>query len=477
MKTRHSVSARSNRGSGAHDGTLRQARTSPNTASVDWSQGEKSWRDAMSSQMDELWTSWNFCDVRAISTSPPLTTLFGLTKLWPEMSKRRAKSAEKPLEIHVLGAAYPFEGRSDWSLLSERRPADVPSVRIVLVLGTPWQDDNVPVSQHIEEFDPNLSLIATNVTLYQAKLGLASNLRHPESGNEKDGKLTCDGSSSVTQLDKTWKKAELCKDHGNGLEIVCLERYYQDVSSELPAPDAVLLFSPGFPQLMRRSWDIVLQSVLSQDVPVLVGDLLNADSLENLFGGGTHRVEAMPGEHFQVLDGSMEDGMTLMAMDAYRAKRLAAYRNPFPILIQTQEEGVIAKNAVLQIFQGRKADAEPFYRPTLQDVAQRQTILKQSRLTKVIRDAHLADDILRSLAIPTDPAYDAAMMKLYMSGIQEQAEAQISNTDDGQLKQELLNRCQKLGLMGGQRRTTSWSLSDWIFILTDLDAANTFLSG
>jgi hypothetical protein len=89
-------------------------------------------------------------------SSAPLTLLFGLSTFWEEIKNYRAVSgaaSNKPLEIHVPGSAYPFEGRSDWSLLASHKPADIPAVRIVLVLGTPWHEDNVPVMKAAKEYN------------------------------------------------------------------------------------------------------------------------------------------------------------------------------------------------------------------------------------------------------------------------------------------------------------------------------------
>merc|ERR1719183_2251491 len=98
----------------------------------------------------------HICAARVMHSSAPLTLLFGLSTFWEDIKNYRASSgagSDKPLEIHIPGSAYPFEGRSDWSLLASHKPADIPAVRIVLVLGTPWHEDNVPVMKAAKEYN------------------------------------------------------------------------------------------------------------------------------------------------------------------------------------------------------------------------------------------------------------------------------------------------------------------------------------
>merc|ERR1719331_2750728 len=83
---------------------------------------------------------------------------------------------------------------------------------------------------------------------------------------------------------KSFKKSELCRNHGNGLEVVCVEKYYQEASADLPKPDLVVMFSPGFPQLGRRSWDQVLRPLLDSTVPIMVNDIFNSgEKVKNVY--------------------------------------------------------------------------------------------------------------------------------------------------------------------------------------------------
>merc|ERR1719262_665460 len=74
-----------------------------------WSAGRASWQAAWD---HELWDQPNACDPTVLQSSAPLTVLFGLSSIWERIRQRREAGGltEKPLEVHVLGASYPFEG-------------------------------------------------------------------------------------------------------------------------------------------------------------------------------------------------------------------------------------------------------------------------------------------------------------------------------------------------------------------------------
>merc|ERR1719473_1427632 len=122
------------------------------------------------------------------------------------------------------------------------------------------------------------------------------------------GAIECAKDGSLAGNDDSFRVADLCKDHGNGLEVVCVEKYYQEVSAELPKPDLVAMFSPGFPQIARRSWDTVLQKLLQMEVPIMVGDLLYSDKLDDVFLQKKTKVVATAGKKWAVKESSMEDG-------------------------------------------------------------------------------------------------------------------------------------------------------------------------
>lgn len=455
------------------------AQSPAQSATVDWASGKASWKQATqaTSGDERLWTQPNFCDSRVLHSSAPLTVLFGVSTFWDEIKHRRASlaqvdgataTASKPLELHVLGAAYPFEGRSDWSLLASRRPADVPSVRVVLVLGTPWHMDNVPRMTMAKEFDENRSFLM--------QLGAAvrntTRSKAPETGKISGGELKCDKKGDMTKEDKTFTKADLCKDHGNGLEVVCIEKYYQAVEAELPKPDAVVMFSPGFPQIARRSWDLVLRHVLSSEVPVMVCDLVYADSIPDAFKNGKGK-HVRSGGKWSVKRTRFEDGMTLRAMRAYGARRLGAYRNPFPILIDRGHGDFTAKNAVLQVFRGRLNHAKPW---------KFESAKKQEHRKKVIGDVKMQLDspedvkeIRDSMLVSTSKAYDRGMWQIYRDQIRDAVKEQIQKKKarNVTIDPKWMAMVEKMGLTGNKRKKP-WTLKEWVFVLEKLKVADEF---
>merc|ERR1719171_1572189 len=219
-------------------------------STTDWSHGVAAWKAAIPDADQRLWKDENECDVRALRGSAPLTVLFGVSTFWQQIREwqgarsvaDQGASDGHTLEVHVLGAAYPFEGRSDWSLLAARRPPGVSKVRVVLVLGTPWHTDNVPPEEGRKR-ELLLDISAPRVHKRSA----------PKAGrwDQKKEMIVCENDHELKRMDAAFHKKDLCKNHGNGLEVVCIEKHYQDVSATLPRPDVAVMFSPGFPQLAR----------------------------------------------------------------------------------------------------------------------------------------------------------------------------------------------------------------------------------
>lgn len=428
------------------------------TATKDWSQGKASWQ-AVREADPQLWDEENSCDSRVLKGSAPLTVLFGLSTFWEHVQDQRyaTGSTDKPLEIHVLGAAYPFEGRSDWSILASRRPPGVPAVRVVLVLGTPWHADNVPEPEK-------------NPEAGTALLQLSSK---PIAGTWSNNKemLVCENDVELEQLDAAWKKADFCRDHGNGLEVVCVEKYYQDASADLPKPDVAVMFSPGFPQLARRSWDQVLRGLLDDNVVVMVGDLLNRRMpVSQVFG------HSRPGAPWTVAPHSDEDGMTLIGMNAYGAHRLGTRRAPFPVLIMHGKTG-IAKNAVLQVFRGRVAgySASEQSMPSAAVLAKDSEFVHATNWKNVFKNVRgfedMAKEVRESLLIPTSKAYEMAMRNYYMPELRKRAsdkKSSLSSKQQAKLK--------TLGLLGNGAfdKSQRWGPRTWVYLSMTLDVTDLF---
>lgn len=433
----------------------------------DWSSGASAWQSAMGKYEAEsdLWTQPNFCDAKVLHGSAPLTVLFGLSTFWDEVKARRdslepsgAAETSKPLEIHIPGAAYPFEGRSDWSLLADHRPPDVPKVRVVLVLGTPWHEDNVPVMDGAREHD---EVDKTNLLQF----GVSIRKPKPEVGSVgSEGQLQCRKKSTLAKGDEDFRKADLCRDHGNGLEVVCVEKYYQEAAAELPKPDLVVMFSPGFPQLARRSWDKPLRALMDSDVPIMVNDLL-PDTDSKIYDV-TGKSLPQPGKEWTFDRKTGEGGMTLTAMEAYDAKRVGGWRNPFPIYIP-QDDVVIAKNIMVQLYRGRNPGARPWVMPSRDALKRRKRLLNLVKFTDFL-DKDNAKEVKKSLLTPTSTAYDKAMWIFYRDTVKKQVmdkRAKDSKKYRNRLRKEWKPIVEKLWR---RKRDTPWTLDEWTFILAQL---------
>jgi hypothetical protein len=435
----------------------------PAAKTVDWAAGSASWKQATQLHDEEdLWSQPNFCDSRVLTSSAPLTVLFGISTFWDLVKGQRGSlHTGRPLEVHVLGAAYPFEGRSDWSLLSSRRPPEIPAVRVVLVLGTPWQEDNVP---HMEAKESEASMLQGGQEVVV-----------PDTGNVQDGMISCSEDTNQTKKDVSFTKADYCRDHGNGLEVVCIEKYYQDVSTELPKPDAVVMFSPGFPQIARRSWDSVLRSLLASEVPIMVGDLASGNSMAEVFPVGEGKAATVPGDKWpkeNMRQSEGEGAITLMAMRAYGARRVGAFRNPFPIFIpQKPDDTIIAKNAVLQVFSGRLADAKPLEMPSPAEIEDRKKKVAGLNLRRYFKDKDSAQEIKAAMLIPTSKAFDMAMWQMYKADIQQFVQHSMRRH---RKNKTWISKVTEMGLVD-KPRETPWTLDEWIFVLTKLKYGDQFL--
>lgn len=420
---------------------------------ADWASGSSAWREARRDSIlheKELWERQNVCEPGAVTSSAPLTALFGISSFWKHIQARRAElSSEKPLEVHIIGASYPFEGRADWSLLASRRPPSVPGVRVVLVLGTPWQDDNLP----------QLRDRAEQTTLLQVQR------RRPVGGHWSDSKsrVVCDSSVKLKARDASFSRKELCRDHGNGLEVVCVEKLYQE--ADLPQPDVVMLFSPGFPQLVRRTWDPVLRDLLQKRVLLLVSDETSGATVDRIFVQAGREVK--PGGAWKVRDSDGEDTISLLTMRKYGARRLGARRNPFPITLAS-DGAMMAKNAVVQAFMGLKEGR------TLEPLLPEKVVLEEQALVRGFNWDRTdgGNDLRQGLLTPTSPEFERATRTMYLQDVRDIVKKKglkhFSKAERAELK--------RLGAVSDTpgKRLPRWGPKEWVFLIKTLDASSIF---
>lgn len=417
-----------------------------------WSIGKASWKGARDSR---IWDQPNACDPNVLRRSAPLTVLFGLSSVWNKIQETRQHHGRhgQPLEVHVLGASYPFEGRSDWSLLAQHRPADVSHVRIRLVLGTPFQSDNVPPM----DGQPN------------SLLELSSNT-HPLEGkwSKKRQEVVCKGAGKwgTADMDKDWSKEKLCKDYGDGLEVVCIEKFYQDVRDELPHPDLVVMFSPGFPQLGRRSWDAVLIGLLNDGVPTMISDIV-FDYKMKLPTPRGNSTKIHPGGKWDPSLQLGEDWQTWLAMRKYGAHMVKSRRGPFPILHKEDGE-MMGKNAVVQIYLGYKPNKKPTQRLTSKKVENYNKLFEAVDWNFIAsHKCNLSPSHLKGIfKLPTSKPFDNAVRDMHFEDLRRVALHHQHSLDQAQ--RAALERYGLLGSASKPGKRRHWGLRAWVLILRTL---------
>jgi hypothetical protein len=286
----------------------------------------------------------------------------------------------------------------------------------------------------------------------------------PEVGRISDSdEIVCNAESSMGQDDKVFKKSELCRNHGNGLEVVCVEKYYQDAVADLPKPDLVVMNSPGFPQLARRSWDQVLRPLLDSKVPIMVNDILNSGEMVKDVYDTTGKTMPTPGSKWKVTIGLGEGGLTLGAMTAYEANEVGGWRSPFPIYIRKQGSDT-AKSLMVQLFRGRKANAAPWDVPSTSAMSALKTFVEGVDWVGALQDEANAAEVKMSLEFPCSTAYNKAMYNLYNKDVKQRLERM---TRRHQVKSSWKPMLEQLGLTGKPRQTP-WTVEEWAFIITKL---------
>jgi len=289
----------------------------------------------------------------------------------------------------------------------------------------------------------------------------------PAVGKIDGNDITCNG--KMAEDDMSFKKADLCRNHGNGLEVVCVEKYYQEASKDLPKPDFVVMFSPGFPQLARRSWDQVLRPLLDSKVPIMVSDIMRDDQVkrpDDIYDASGSALPA-PGSEWRISEMVGEGALTLGAMTAYEAHEVGAFRNPFPIYIgERGQGGTTAKCMIVQLFQGRTPNAKPWEVPSTTAMSSLKAFVEGIDWVGALDDdEENAAEVKMSFLFPCSTAYDKAMWMHYRKRVQKKV-ARMSRR--GQIKRSWKPTLEKLGLMGNKRRETPWTVKEWAFIITKL---------
>jgi hypothetical protein len=271
--------------------------------------------------------------------------------LQPLHNQIQKKANEGILNIHLIGATYLFEGLSDWKVLAEWVPSYIRTIRIHLILGSPFQEDGPSQDEQgrsiTEEVPDDLQ---GQVPMQVSLLSTRSQRRHQRS----------------LRKPKIWKlhaqdlRKKSCGSHyfnttGVKLVVKCHERLYQDVWDIIPQPNVALMINPGFPLPNRRSFDGVLQHLLNASIPTAV-------SAQQVVGGVSTvpwKNERTRGAKLKLKKNFSDEAYQIFkTLQMYEAQ-VVATSSPFPYLYELEvDDGVkVIKNNVIEFFVGRKPGA------------------------------------------------------------------------------------------------------------------------
>jgi len=286
----------------------------------------------------------------------PATVVYLMSKYEKSILKSQNESNDGILNIHLIGATYLFEGLSDWKLLADWVPQHIHTIRIDLILGSPFQEDGpskdeegrrVVMDVPVEEQGQVPMRVNTNSTvLLQVNSKISNNRNHRRRKIRKHIKL---------EAQDLRKKSCWSRHLGTtGVKVVvkCQEKLYQDVWDIIPKPQLAMMINPGFPLPHRRSFDGVLRHLLKDSIPTAVSAQQIIDADLPWQNGRTPGVNLALKKDFD--DEAYQTFKTLQIYDA----QVVATSSPFPFVYK-DPEGTFLKNNVLEFFVGRKPDATP----------------------------------------------------------------------------------------------------------------------
>jgi len=288
------------------------------------------------------------------------------------------------LNIHMIGATYMFEGLSDWKILAEWVPSYIRTIRIDLILGSPFQEDGPSK----DEQGRRIKMDVSDAMQGQVNVPMGVNVSFLNLGSHRRRKIRKKAKVEAEDL-----RRKSCGSHHFGttgvvVEVKCHEKLYQDVWDSIPQPNLAVMVNPGFPLPNRRSFDGVLQRLLENSIPTAVsaqqdfsGDHAKREAhhaMQSLLKGTLVSAQleidgeqAREAHHAALWTNGRTAGVKLHLKkdfddEAYQIfKTLQLYEaqvvatpSPFPYVYQDNQD-VFLKNKVLAFFVGRKPDATP----------------------------------------------------------------------------------------------------------------------
>jgi len=258
---------------------------------------------------------------------------------------------DSTLNIHLIGATYLFEGLSDWNLLAEWMPKYIRTVRIDLILGSPFQEDGPSKDEQGHRIVMDVPDDMQGQVDSRLNVSLLQTRSLPRRKMSKKKKVH-------DKMDEQELRKKSCGSHllgTKGVRVVvkCHEKLYQDVWDIIPKPNLAMMINPGFPLPNRRAFDGVLRHLLKKKIPTAVSAQQYVDggkAHEVWSNGRTPGVKLVPKKDF-----ADEVYQTFETLQMYEAQ-VVATSSPFPY-VYTDGGDVLIKNNVLEFFVGRKPGA------------------------------------------------------------------------------------------------------------------------
>lgn len=349
-------------------------------------------------------------DTVALAAAAPLTALYVLAqnhgRLFPN------GTVPNPLRVHVLGAAYTFEGRGDWRLLGEAMPPGV-HLEVSLVLGTPREADGVQELERIHLL-----------------------------------------------------KQKLCRDYGR-TRVNCIESLHQEVMEKLDRPHLALMFNPGFPQVHRRTWDKSLLFLLREKIPTAVSAQVTNDK------GWPQAGKPWDSSFYSYAN---EDFAIDATLEAYGADVWSTTGSPFFIVAARGSGVKWVKNGVIEFFRGLRPGAAlpppPAALPLEEVTFLKEFDWKTAE--KVCDDDTMHDEMRSALETPVSAAFVRAADTVYLRFLQDAVDFGRMKARHGfilsgsrETREEALKKVN--ALMDRMRDMQPLGARDWIFLKTTLD--------
>lgn len=343
----------------------------------------------------------------ALAAAAPLTTLYVLARNHGRLFPNGA--LPRTLRVHVLGAAYTFEGRGDWRLLGEAMPPGV-SLEVSLVVGTPREADGVQEVRRMRLL-----------------------------------------------------KELVCRRQG-AANVSCIESYYQDVMKRLPRPHLALMFNPGFPQVHRRTWDRSLLFLLKHRIPTAV-------SAQVTSGKGYPRAgEPWDSSFYSYAN---EDFAIHSTLEAYGAEVLSTTGSPFFVVSPRSGRTDFIKNGVIELFQGLRQGAVLASPPAAVPPEDVKFLNRYDWRTaeRITDDDTLHDEMRSALLTPVSDAFVRAADTVYLRFLQDAIDFGRMRTKNGfSLRGNAATVLRRVRtIMIRMKRMEPLGAQDWVFLKTALD--------